>query len=108
MDVGVARSLDVSVRREVEVVAGQLVAERLDQRHAGQQHRDVDLDLGRHRRNALLDPDAAVQVVGDEREDEDHQQRHERPADEERQERKLEDEEAEVLVELAGRCGSGP
>ena len=69
VDVGVGRPLDVAVLGEVEVVTGEVVAEGLDQGHAGQEDRDVDLHLGGHARRARLDPDAAVQVVGD---DDDH------------------------------------
>src|SRR5918998_425971 len=47
-----------------------------------------------------LHPDPPVEVVGDRRDDEDDQQRREQPVDDERQERQLEDVEADVAPEL--------
>ena len=100
VDVGVARSLHVAVLGQVEVVARQDVPDRLHQCHAGQDHRDVRLDLRSHAGCPRLHPDPAVEVVGDDREDRDHDERDEGPTHHERQEGKLEDEEADVLVEL--------
>jgi hypothetical protein len=91
---------DEPARGEVEVVAGQEVPEHLDQGDAGQEHGKMGLHLGGHAGRARLHPDATVQVVRDHRDHGDHDERYERPADEEGQEGQLEDEEADVLVEL--------
>ena len=47
-----------------------------------------------------LEPEPAVEVVADARDDQDHQERHKGPVDEEGQERQLEHVETDRLVEL--------
>ena len=61
--VGVPGTLHVAVLGQVEVVAGQDVPGRLDERHAGEEHRQVHLDLRGDAGRARLHPDPAVEVV---------------------------------------------
>ena len=100
LDVGVAGAVDEAAGRDGEVVALEPVAGRLHEREQAEQHRQVGLHLRRHPVVLGAHADAAVEVVGDGGDDEHDQQRREQPADEEAQERQLEDVEADVGAEL--------
>ena len=100
MDVGVRGALDEATGGRRELVALEEVARRLDQGDQRQQHRDVDLHQRVDPLSRSLEADPAVQVVGDDGDDEDHRQSQEGPAHEEGEERQLEDVEADVHVEL--------
>ena len=100
VDVGVGGALDRAAGGGRQLVALQPVADRLEQGEDGQQHRDVELDLGADPAVLHLEPDATVEVVGDRGDDEDDHERREEPVDHERQERQAEHVEADVLAEL--------
>ena len=100
LDIGVGRAADHAAGREVQLVALQVVARSLDQGHTAEQQRDVRLDLGADPLAGRLEPDAAVQVVEDDRDEQDHDQGDEGPAHHEGQERQPENEPADVPVEL--------
>ncbi len=99
VDVGVGGALHVAPARERERVAGQVVVDRLDQRERGQDHRHVRLDLRSHPLERALRSDAAVQVVGHQRDQQDDDQRVEQPLLDPDQEGQLEHVEADVGVE---------
>ena len=100
LDVGVGRALDRPPGRRGELVAGQPVPDRLQQGQHGQEHRDVQLDLGADPAVLDLEADPAVQVVRHRGDDEDDDEGREQPVDDERQEGQAEDVEADVLAEL--------
>ena len=101
VDVGVAgAAVDRAPGREHQLEALEVVAGRLQQGQHRQQHRQMGLDLRRHLLQRRLEPDAAVEVVGDGGDDQDDDQRREEPVDDELGERQLEDVEADVAVEL--------
>ena len=99
LHVGVAGAVDEAARREGEAVALQPVARALQQGQRREQHRQMGLDLRRHPLARSLQPDAAVQVVGDGRDDDHDDHRREQPVDDEAQERQREDVEADVDAE---------
>ena len=100
LDVGVAGALHRPPAGEVELEALQPVAEGLQQGHGPEDHRQVGLHLGRHPLERALDPDPAVEVVGDGRDEQDDDEGGERPLEDEAQERQREDVEADVGAEL--------
>ena len=100
LHVGVARALDDAPGREVELEAAEVVLRRLHQRHHREDHREVRLHLRRDPLERALEPDAAVEVVRDRGDEQHDHEPGEQPVDDERQERQLEDVEADVLVEL--------
>ena len=111
VDVGVGGAVDDAPGRGRELVLLQPVARRLEQGEEGEQHREVELHLRRDPPALHLQADAAVQVVGDGGDDQDDHRGGEQPVDDERQERQLEDVEADVDAELGvllrrtARCG---
>ena len=100
MDVGVGRALDVSVRRGRERELLQEIPTRFDQGQHGDEHGEMDLDRRSNPRSDSRAADPTVQVVEDPDCDGDQEKRDQQPAHEELQEGKIEDIEADVLVEL--------
>ncbi len=98
--VGVPGAVDRPAVREVQLVATEVVLGRLDQRHHGDDHREVRLHLGRHALQRALEPDPAVEVVRDRGDQQHDHEPGEEPLEHELDERELEDVEADVLVEL--------
>jgi hypothetical protein len=106
--IGVAGPVHVGVLRQDEVEAVDVeVARRPYQCHHPEDHRHVSGDARVHPRGGALEPQATVEVVGDAREDQDHEQSHERPVDKKRQEGQLEHVETDGLVELRVRHTEG-
>ncbi len=100
IDLGVAGAVDRALGGEVELEAGEVVLRRLHERHHGEDHRQVRLHLRRDPLGRALEPDAAVEVVGDGRDEQHDHEAGEQPVDDEPDERQLEDVEADVLAEL--------
>ena len=100
VDVGVGGAVDHAAGGGRELVLLEPVAGRLEQRQEGEQHRQVQLHLRRDPPALGLQPDPAVQVVGDRGDDQHDHRGGEQPVDDERQERQLEDVEADVDMEL--------
>ncbi len=97
--VGVARALNVPVTRIHELPLGDHVPGRLHQGNPGTDDRQVRLDARRDPGARPGGTDAAVQVVEAGRHDQHHEQRHQEPGHDERDEGQRHDVEAEVLVE---------
>ena len=90
---GVAGAVDEAAGGEVELVALEPVAGRLEEGEDAEQHRKVGLHLRRHPlRRGHLHADPTVEIVGDRRHDEHDHHRRERPADDEVQERPVPDD----------------
>ena len=100
LHVGVGGAVDHAAVREREPEAGEVVLHGLGERHQREDHRDVHLHLRRDPLERRLEADAAVEVVEHRGDDQDHEQRRERPARDELEERQLEHVEADVAVEL--------
>ena len=101
IDIGVERTVDHPSSRDGEFVALQPVVGSTNHGEDGEDRREVHLDT---RRRALTGrgrhADAAIQVVRNDREDEDDDEGGERPIDHIGQERQLEEIEADVGAEL--------
>ena len=101
IDIGVERTVDHPSSRDGEFVALQPVVGSTNHGEDGEDRREVHLDT---RRRALTGrgrhADTAIQVVRDDREDEDDDEGGERPIDHIGQERQLEEIEADVGAEL--------
>ena len=81
------------------------VVGRLERRQHGQQHGDVALRGRAHRRHRRGEDDPAVEHVGEQGDDQHQHHGDEQPVEHEREERQLEDVEADVGAELGiGRC----
>ena len=100
VDAGGGGAVDDVVAGQHQLEALEVVVDGLDERQDAEQHRQVGLDRGGHPPLGALEVDAAVEVVGDGGDDEHHDQRFEGPAEQELDERQLEDVEADVLVVL--------
>ena len=84
MHVGVAGSAHDAVLRQDEVVTVDVeVPSRTDQGHDRQDQRKMRGDPRIDARRGPLEPEAAVEVVADGGDDEEHEQRNEAPVDEE-------------------------
>ena len=99
LHVRVAGPSDEGPIRHGQLVALQPVPECLDEGEDTEQHRQVRLHLGRHPLAGRLQTDPTVEVVRHGGDDQDDHERREQPADQEAQERQLEDVETDVLVE---------
>ena len=91
--------MDRAPRREIQLVALQPVAHRFEQGQRREQHREMRLHLRRDALQRRLQPDAAVEIVGHQRNHQHDDQRRERPVHQELVEGQPEDVEAQVLVE---------
>ena len=100
LHVGVGGAVDHAPVREREAEPREVVLHGLGERHQREDHRDVHLHLRRDPLERRLQADAAVEVVEHRGDDQDHEQRRERPSRDELEERQLEHVEADVAVEL--------
>ena len=101
MDDRVRRPLHEPPALVRRLVARQPVVSSLEGGEHGQQHGDVALGARAHRRHRRREHDAAVEDVGEHREQQHEDQGDEQPVEDEAEERQPEDVEPDVGVELA-------